>query len=67
MFPDGTSIVSGAYDKTVKIWGTKYYVPDKSVLILLMKAGLIEDVARLIIKYCRSPLEELKSLWKQRD
>ena len=66
VFPDCSRIVSGSDDKSVKVWGMVYY-PAKSVFILLMKIGLIEDVARLIIQYCITPKYELEALWEQKN
>jgi len=65
VFSDCSRIVSGSDDKSVKVWGMVYY-PAKSVFILLMKIGLIEDVARLIIQYCITPKYELEALWEQK-
>ena len=65
VFWDGSHIVSGSLDGSVKIWGMVYY-PAKSVFILLMKLPLNEDVAKIIMKYCKTPKEELEWIWKQK-
>ena len=64
VFRDGTRIVSGSDDKSVKVWGMMYY-PANSVFILLMKLPLNEDVIKNIIKYCKTTKDELEALWEQ--
>jgi WD40 repeat protein len=62
---DASTIVSASFDKTLRVWRIKKYVPTKRVYELLMKTILNEDIIKYIMKFATATKFELEMKQKR--